>query len=161
MSVRPAIRYCWPGLLWVVMAVAEPGSRTSFGPDPALVDGARALRMRDFDSGIRLTLEGLAGVIDPKSRAAALNNLCAGYVGARQYKLAIQACDASLEIRPLNWRAHSNRALAYLGQGRFAEAREDVEAGLRVAPGASALQEVAKRLQALEAAGNPATGKEL
>ncbi|HHQ14578.1 MAG TPA: tetratricopeptide repeat protein [Chromatiales bacterium] len=150
MTVHRAIRYGWPGLIWAVLAMAEPGSHTVFGPDPALVDGARALQLRDFDTGIELTLEGLAATVDPADRAAALSNLCAGYVGTKQYERALQACDAALAIRPLNWRTWSNRALAWLGKGQLVQARRDLEAGLRIAPEAHALQEVAERLEHLE-----------
>ncbi len=150
MTVHHAIRYGWPGLIWAVLAMAEPGSHTVFGTDPALIDGARALQLRDFATGIELTLEGLAATVDPADRAAALSNLCAGYVGTKQYALALQACNAALAIRPLNWRTWSNRALAWLGQGRLAQARRDLEAGLRLAPEAHALQEVARRLEDME-----------
>jgi tetratricopeptide (TPR) repeat protein len=107
---------------------------TVLGQNVYLSDGARALQLKDFDEGIRLTLMGLRHEPSRRDRALALSNLCAGYVGIKQYGLALESCNAALDIRPRLWRAYNNRALAYLGQNRLAAARQDVEQGLSINP---------------------------
>ena len=66
--------------------------------------------------------------------AAGLSNLCAGYVGLRQFELAIKNCSDSLAINDSNWRTWNNRAAAHLGKGMYDAALQDVESGLERAP---------------------------
>lgn len=127
-------------------AVAE--SSVSFGTNPHLADGARALFARDYDSGIELTLKGLKSEVAPGQRTAALSNLCAGYVGAERYEEAIVACTKALELRASNWRAYNNRAIAHLGQGEYAAARQDVAQGLALHPDSRQLSKVQVMIEA-------------
>lgn len=130
---------------------ADAGSSTVFGPDPALADGARALRLRDFETGTQLTLEGLKREVSPQQRAKAYSNLCAGFTALRRFADAIDACDQALSLEPRNWRAYNNRALAWLGQDQLAAARNDVEAGLAMHPDSPTLHKVMDLLRQREA----------
>jgi len=114
---------------------------TVLGPNPYLSEGADALRFKNFDEGVRLTLQGLKYETSRRNRALALSNLCAGYVALEKYQQALESCDAALLLRPRLWRAFNNRALAYLGQNRLAAARRDVEQGLAINPNSKTLDE--------------------
>ena len=90
-------------------------SQSVFGADPNLSDGALALRLGDFEEGIRLTLEGLrspAGTAHSiRTRSSAHNNLCAGYVMGGKFQEALEHCNEALRLKPNNWHAYSNRAV--------------------------------------------------
>ena len=128
--------------------VAMADSVVTFGTNPHLADGARALFIRDYESGIEHTLEGLKTEIAPGQRTAALSNLCAGYVGAERYAEAIAACTEAIDLRASNWRAYNNRAIAHMGKGNYAAARRDVAAGLALHPDSRQLTKVQAMIQA-------------
>jgi len=132
------------GLLLVSLAAAaaqaeEPASTTVFGMNEALAAGSRALLIGDYDSGVRLTLEGLRIENRRRQRARALSNLCAGYTALNEHDRALVACNEALAINSSNWHAYNNRALAWLGLGRVREARDDLEAALALQPDAPKL----------------------
>jgi len=131
------------GLLLVSLSAgtqaAEPASTTVFGINEALAAGSRALYLGDYDSGVRLTLEGLRIETRRVHRARALSNLCAGYTGLKEYDKALAACNEALAINGSNWRAYNNRALAWLGLGRVLEARDDLAAAAALQPNAPVL----------------------
>ncbi len=133
---------------------------TVFGSDPDLSAGAAALQLGNFEEGIRLTLEGLKRGPAARNRASGFNNLCAGYVGARQYEQAMEACDAALEINASNWHVYNNRALALLGLGRLEEARRDHETGLALKPDSPKLGKVRGLIDARHAETVLAVGNE-
>jgi tetratricopeptide (TPR) repeat protein len=120
---------------------------TMLGVDPSLAAGADALRLRQFDEGIRLTLLGLSSVPSGRNRARGLNNLCAGYVGARQYQKAVEACDSALALNKHNWRIYNNRALAMLGLGRVDQARRNHADGLALKPDSRKLAATQARIE--------------
>lgn len=128
--------------------VALADSIATFGTNEHLANGARALFARDYDSGIELTLKGLNSEISPRNRTAALSNLCAGYVGAERYEEAVAACTEALELRSSNWRALNNRAIAHLGKGNYAAARQDVADGLALHPDSRQLGKVQVMIEA-------------
>jgi tetratricopeptide (TPR) repeat protein len=116
-------------------------SSTVFGTaNEQLVAGAEALRNRLYRKGVELTLSGLEQINLPRDIAAALSNLCAGYVGLKEFALALKSCDESLELDPRNWRTWNNRAAAHLGQGQHDAAIMDVQEGLQLAPQSATLQ---------------------
>lgn len=116
-------------------------SSTVFGtPNEQLVAGAQALRNRLYREGVELTLAGLKQVNLPRDVAAALSNLCAGYVGLKQFALALRSCNESLELDRRNWRTWNNRAAAHLGQGQHEAAFTDVQEGLQLAPQSTTLR---------------------
>jgi len=117
----------------------EAHGRSVIGVNDELARGARALQVRDYAEGVRLTAAGLRAMHDRRDRLVALSNLCAGYVGLRQYARALAACDEALEINPRFWRAYNNRALAHLGLGMLAAARSDVAEGLAINPNSAKL----------------------
>lgn len=123
-----------------VVADSQTSASSSFGPNPDLSDGARALQLKQFDEGIRLTLRGLKLEVSSRMRANALSNLCAGYLALRRFPLALESCNDALQINPRSWRAYNNRALVFLGQGRVEAARRDVETGLTINPASRTLQ---------------------
>jgi len=137
-----AVSAAW--LLSLRSACAEPGepvSKTVIGQtNPELADGAVALRFGDYERGVELTLAGLARPTQPRDRSAGLANLCAGYVGLRQFDLALVRCSQALEIDSNNWRALNNRAAAWLGLGNRAAALADLRKGLSINPDAIMLQ---------------------
>lgn len=135
-------------LLAGAMPVAAADSVSVLGVNVHLADGTRALFAGDYDSGIELTLAGLKGHVPPGQRTAALSNLCAGYVGAQRFEEAELACSRAIALRSTNWRAYNNRAIAYLGQGNFPAARQDVEQGLALHPDSRQLHKVRDMIQA-------------
>lgn len=110
--------------------------------NPALADGAAALKNRDAERGVELTLLGLEKAQGRRERNVALANLCAGYLLLDQLETALGYCDQALEGNDRNWRGYSNRALVYMRMGRFDEAAADVESGQALAPNASSLKAV-------------------
>ncbi len=114
---------------------AEEQSKSVIGPsNQALYDGAQALLAGDGEEGIRLTLKGLEFATSDRDRVSGLANLCAGYVLLEQYNEALVYCDRVLEANDRHWRTYSNRALAYIGLGRFEDARRDVDSGQAISP---------------------------
>lgn len=127
-------------------AVAQSSlSQSVFGADPKLSDGALALRLGDFEEGIRLTLEGLRAPVGAahsiRTRSSAHNNLCAGYVMGGNFREALDHCNESLKLKPNNWHAYSNRAVLYALTGNLNKAAEDIEQGKRINPDAKRLRE--------------------
>ena len=131
-------------------AAAESPNTTVMGSEPKLTDGARALQFNDYETGVRLTLEGLKLSVTRRERAAGLNNLCAGYAGLQRYDEALSACDEALTLNIARWRVYNNRALALLGKNQVAAARRDVEAGLAINPDSQSLQKVLKLVEIAE-----------
>jgi regulator of sirC expression with transglutaminase-like and TPR domain len=128
-----------------VTAETEPATSTTvIGGNEMLQAGADALREGDFQHGIELTLEGLKRPNAPREVAAALSNLCAGFVGVRQYDTALEKCNEALKIEANNWRTWNNRAAAYLGKGMYDAALRDVESGLEHQPESSTLKKTRK-----------------
>lgn len=127
-------------LLAVAWAAATPaqatdsGSASILGVNESLAAGSRALLLGEYETGVRLTEEGLKLVSRRFERARALSNLCAGYTGLRQHDKALAACDAALKLNSQNWRIYNNRSLALLGLGRAVEARQDLAAALALKP---------------------------
>ncbi len=98
------------------------------------------MRAGNYQRGVDLTLEGLKRPNAQPDVAAALSNLCAGFVGLRQFELAIKNCDEALAINDSNWRTWNNRAAAHLGKGMYDAALRDVESGLERAPESNTLK---------------------
>ena len=130
---------------------ADNSSSTFFGPHPSLTAGVQALQFKDYESGVRLTLEGLDYASSRRQKAAALSNLCAGYAGTGEYEQALVACNEALRLRPRFWNAYNNRAIAWLALGHLVNARADLEAGLALNPDSRSLEEVRVMLLAREA----------
>ena len=131
-------------------------SQSVFGADPNLSDGALALRLGNFEEGIRLTLEGLrspAGTAHSiRTRSSAHNNLCAGYVMGGKFQEALEHCNEALRLKPNNWHAYSNRAVLHTLTGSLSKAAEDIEQGKRINPDAKRLREAEEFLNARRAA---------
>jgi tetratricopeptide (TPR) repeat protein len=127
---------------------SDADNTTVLGVNPRLSDGARALEFRNYADGVRLTREGLRAEPSARNRAAGLSNLCAGYAGLGRFAEALSACDEALSIRGGNWRVYNNRAIANLGLGRLAAAREDLEQGLMLNPGSPTLLKVLDLIEA-------------
>jgi tetratricopeptide (TPR) repeat protein len=119
---------------------AASSSTTVIGGNELLQEGAAALREGDYERGIELTQLGLKRPNADHDVAAALSNLCAGFVGLRQYEQALKHCDDSLAINDTNWRTWNNRAAAHLGKGMYDAALQDVESGLERAPESNTLK---------------------
>ncbi len=115
-------------------------AKSVFGANSYLSDGATALMLGNYKRGVELTRLGMAEVISTAERAASLSNLCAGYVGLREYDVAVVYCNRSLEITASNWRALQNRAAAYAGLGDFKRALVDIEKGLALNPDSDQLK---------------------
>jgi tetratricopeptide (TPR) repeat protein len=109
------------------VVVAEQ-SKTVIGPRNAdLYHGANALLAGKGEEGVRLTLLGLQHESSLRERLTAMSNLCAGYIMLDQLDTAMSYCDQVLEKNDLNWRAYSNRALAYVLLERYVEAEQDLQ----------------------------------
>ena len=131
--------------LWMALIpvrAAEPVDKIFIGSNPSLSAGAQALQIGDYEQGLKLTLEGLHSATMPRERASAYSNLCAGYLGIRQFDKALEACDKALDFNDRNWRIYNNRALALLYAGRIVAAGEDLEKGLAINPDSATLAKV-------------------
>ena len=85
--------------------------------------GSFAIRMGQYDEGIRLTNLGLTRYQpNQQDRASALSNLCAAHAAKGEPDIAIPYCDESIEMNDRNWRAYSNLAYAYFLKGMLNEA---------------------------------------
>jgi tetratricopeptide (TPR) repeat protein len=138
---------CYAALLCGA-ASAQQAVADYLGVDPDLARGAEALELHRFAEGVEYTLRGLPAASSTQNRAAALNNLCAGYAALAKYELAIARCTESLALDPANWQAYNNRALAYLAKGLFELAERDVRSGLALQPAAGPLKKVDAMVQA-------------
>ncbi len=122
-------------LLCLSLAVAEPQSRTVVGStNPELQQGADALLAEDAEEGVRLTLIGLRHATSKRERVVGLSNLCAGYVMLENYDTAFDYCERALEENDAHWRTYSNRAVAYIKTGQFAEAEKDLQRAEALGP---------------------------
>jgi tetratricopeptide (TPR) repeat protein len=140
------------GLLIAAGAPANEAyqSSTIIGTQPDLAAGARALQLRQFDDGVRLTLQGLKLEVSRRQRASGLSNLCAGYAALERYDEAIESCNAALDLNAPRWRVYNNRALALLGKGQVIAARRDVDAGLALNPDSNSLRKVLQLVEVAE-----------
>lgn len=139
------LRHAWIAWMGVVLLCglaghAEEKATTSLGVNPDLAAGAQALQFGNYDEGIRLTQLGLKGTIRPNDRIGALSNLCAGYVGNREYEEALRYCNRALRLDDRNWHAYNNRSLAYLGLNQIDKAKSDLERGLALNPQSNSLK---------------------
>ena len=115
-------------------------SRSVFGVNAHLSDGATALMLGNYERGVELTRLGLKDVLTPEERTTVLSNLCAGYVGLKEFDVAIVYCNRSLGVDPGNWRALQNRAAAHAGLGQVTRALADIEQGLTINPDSDTLK---------------------
>lgn len=119
---------------------SSASSNTVIGPNVMLADGAEALMRGDWERGVQLTQMGLTFAVSQQDRASALANLCAGFVGLKQYKRALEQCDRSIALVADNWRTWQNRAAANLALGKIEESLSDIQRGLQLNPDSDALQ---------------------
>jgi tetratricopeptide (TPR) repeat protein len=110
------------------------GSRSVYGAKRYMSDGATALMLGNYEKGVELTQMGLHDVLTTEERTTMLSNLCAGYVGLKEFDVAVVYCNRSLDLDPRNWRALQNRAAAYSGIGNTTKALSDIEQGLELNP---------------------------
>jgi tetratricopeptide (TPR) repeat protein len=121
----------------------QPDSRTVLGPaNEYLSAGAEAIRIKQYDEGIRLTKLGLERPASPRDRSAGLSNLCAAHAAKNEPDLAIGYCTESLAISDANWRAYSNRAYAYYLKRMFDEADADLDMALSINPSAKQMPQI-------------------
>jgi tetratricopeptide (TPR) repeat protein len=121
----------------------QPDSRTVIGvANEYLAAGAEAIRIKEYDEGIRLTKLGLERPASPRDRSAALSNLCAAHAAKNEPDFAIGYCTQSLGINDANWRAYSNRAYAYYLKRMFDEADSDLDVALSLNPNAKQMPQI-------------------
>jgi len=121
----------------------QADSRTVLGvTNEYLAAGAEALRLKEYDEGIRLTKLGLERPTAPRDRAAALSNLCAAHAAKNEPDTAIQYCTESIGINDANWHAYSNRAYAYYLKKMFDEADVDLDKALALNPSARQMPQI-------------------
>jgi len=122
-------------------------SKTVLGPTNAdLHAGAEALMSGDAEEGVQKTLRGLDYATSNRERVAGLSNLCAGYIMLGEPENGLPYCNQALELNDRNWRALSNRALAYVKLGRFEEAEPDLQKAEEIAPKAKTVKVVRSML---------------
>lgn len=112
-----------------------------------LADGVTALKAGEPARAVKLLKQGLKYTQGERDFAVTLSNICAAYVLLEQYPRAVEYCSQALNVRPTFWRAHNNRALAYLGAKNYALAKQDLDAGLALAPGAVSLSKTRIRYE--------------
>ena len=121
----------------------QPDSRTVIGvANEYLAAGAEAIRVKQYDEGIRLTKLGLDRPASPRDRSAALSNLCAAHAAKNEPDIAIGYCTESLGINDVNWRAYSNRAYAYYLKRMFDQADADLDVALSINPNAKQMPQI-------------------
>ena len=121
----------------------QADSRTVLGvANEYLAAGAEAIRLKEYDEGIRLTKIGLERPTSPRDRSAALSNLCAAHAAKNEPDAAIGYCTQSLDINDTNWRAYSNRAYAYYLKKMFDEADADLDVALSINPSAKQMPQI-------------------
>ncbi len=99
--------------------------------------GSFAIRMGQYEEGIRLTNLGLTRYQPSRSdRASALSNLCAAHAASGSPGIAIPYCDESVSMNARSWRAYSNRAYAYFLKGMLAEATTNLDMAAGINPNA-------------------------
>lgn len=123
---------------------AQADNRTVLGAgNEYLSQGAWAIRMGQYDEGIRLTHLGLERYSpSPHDRAAALSNLCAAHAAKGEPDTAIDLCTQSLALLGGNWRAYSNRSYAYFLKGLYSEATFDLDSAAAINPKAEQVQQI-------------------
>jgi tetratricopeptide (TPR) repeat protein len=130
-----------PGIPEITQEQAD--SRTVLGvANEYLAAGAEAIRLKEYDEGIRLTKIGLDRPASPRDRSAALSNLCAAHAAKNEPDAAIGYCTDSLAINDQNWRAYSNRAYAYYLKRMFDEADKDLDVALAINPSAKQMPQI-------------------
>jgi len=121
----------------------QADSRTVLGvANEYLAAGAEAIRLKEYDEGIRLTKLGLERPASPRDRSAALSNLCAAHAAKNEPDAAIGYCTESLTINDANWRAYSNRAYAYYLKRMFDQADTDLDVALSLNPSAKQMPQI-------------------
>ncbi len=116
----------------------QADNRTIIGAgNEFLSAGSFAIRMGQYDEGIRLTNLGLTRYQPSRSdRASALSNLCAAHAANGDPDLAISYCDESVGMEDRNWRTYSNRAYAYFLKGMLRQAESDLQLASDINPNA-------------------------
>ena len=110
-------------------------SKTVIGErNPQLYDGARAMLMDDYETGVELTLKGLEVALGSREQKMAHSNLCAGYLMLEQLETALKHCNKVIELDGYYWRAYNNRALVYMEMGRYEESEADIVRGQELSP---------------------------
>jgi len=136
------------GLPWLLMpgfAVAQAtDNRTIIGSgNEFLSAGSFAIRVGQYDEGIRLTELGLTRYHPSLAdRASAFSNLCAAWAAKGDPDRAIGYCDSSLRLSSNNWRAYSNRSYAYFLKGMYAEATIDLDSAAAINPNARQIEQI-------------------
>ncbi len=121
----------------------QADSRTVIGvANEYLSAGAEAIRIGQYDEGIRLTKLGLERFASPRDKAAALSNLCAAHAAKNEPDAAIGYCNESLTINEENWRAYSNRAYALYLKREFDKADADLDIALSINPNAKQMPQI-------------------
>lgn len=121
----------------------QADSRTVLGVgNEYLSAGAEAIRLGQYDEGIRLTKLGLERFATPRDKAAALSNLCAAHAAKKEPDAAIPYCTESLTINDANWRAYSNRAYALYLKREFDQADADLDIALSINPNAKQMPQI-------------------
>lgn len=133
-------RLLFIGLAWLLVpglaAAQSTDNRTIIGSgNEFLSAGSFAIRVGQYDEGIRLTELGLRRYHPSlQDRASAFSNLCAAWAAKGEPDRAIDFCDQSLRMSSNNWRAYSNRSYAYFLKGMFAEATIDLDSAASINP---------------------------
>lgn len=127
----------------VELTQQQADSRTVLGAsNEYLAAGAEAIRLKQYDEGIRLTKIGLERPASPRHRAAALSNICAAHAAKNEPDVAIAYCTESIAINEGNWSAYSNRAYAYYLKRMFDEADADLDVALSLNPHARQMPQI-------------------
>ncbi len=136
------------GITCLLMANSSWGqladNRTILGAgNEFLSAGSFAIRMGQYDEGIRLTNLGLTRYQPTRDdRASALSNLCAAHAAKGEPDIAIPYCDESIGMNDRNWRAFSNRAYAYFLKGMLNEATVSLDLAADLNPEARQVLEI-------------------
>jgi tetratricopeptide (TPR) repeat protein len=147
---RATALLCIAGLSFSASAgeVSTTDRGTVLGPEnPDLTEGASHLRLGRPETGIKLTQRGLLQATTTKQQYIAYSNLCAGYILVDDLHKAIDYCDRALLLNDRNHHALSNRALARFYLKEYELAKQDVAAGMEIAPYSRSLKRVGQMIE--------------
>jgi len=138
-SFLVGLAYC---LVTSTVWAQQADNRTIIGAgNEFLSAGSFAIRMGQYEEGIRLTNLGLTRYQpDRTDRASALSNLCAAHAANGEPDIAIPYCDESVSMNDRNWRAYNNHywphkylididgfiVYDHIGEGSYEETEEKI-----------------------------------
>lgn len=78
--------------------------------------------------------EALQRDLEDNERAKVHNGLCVSYIMDEQWGLALEQCNAAINLVPNNWRFYNNRGNIFLQTGDLDRAKAEYARAIRMSP---------------------------